>query len=83
MKLNRAQLRKILIKEACGCMGGMQEYPPGAIESNDMSYQEPEAVDPGSIDKDSVLNSVAILAMAVDCPATRERLLSTVQELMG
>ena len=81
MKLDRQSLRRILIQEACGCMdpGLESDYVMGY---KDTEYEVPDAILPGSIDKDSVLNSVAVLAMASDCPATREALLSVVYDLM-
>ena len=85
MRLDRKNLRKILLKEACGCMGmDNHELDDYSYEMDyDSHHEDPNPVMHGSIDKDSVLNAIATLAMAVDCPVTRDTLLSTVQELMG
>ena len=82
MKLDRSSLRKILIAEACGCMGVDVEPELEYYEADYGMDEIPETSSPGSIDRDSALNSVAVLAMAVDCPVTREALLSVVHELM-
>lgn len=93
MNISRQRLRKILMQEACGCMGidnnELDDYGyHEEVYDNDSEYGEQQFDDEdisggGLIDKDSVLRSVAVLAVAVDCPATREVLLSAVKDLIG
>ena len=80
MKLDRKSLRKILIQEACGCMGiDSVDYLEDDVM--DMPVHHKPSVNMGGIDKESVVNCVVVLAQAVDCPVTREILLSAVHEI--
>ena len=86
MKIGRDKLRKILIEEACGCMAAEPAlgYFEDSVADDSHHYQdEPLQASHASVDRDSVLNCVAVLAMSVECPVTREALLSTVYELMS
>jgi len=79
MRIGRDKLRQILLEEACGCMASEPEMEYAYGVEDDDHYPSPHS----SVDKNSVLNCVAVLAMSVDCPVTRDTLLSTVYELMS
>lgn len=86
MKINRDKLRKILLEEACGCMAGEPslEYFEDSIDSDhQQEIYDDHLGGQLVVDKDSVLNCVAVLAISVNCPVTREALLSTVYDLMS
>ncbi len=82
MKIGRDKLRKILLEEACGCMASEPSLEYFEDEM-DHEFHGENIVPQSGVDKDSVLNCVAVLAISVNCPVTREALLSTVYDLMS